>query len=86
MNKREWTLEMVKDEAGRIGIDLTAKDTENLVDILNLMSVAYNIGYENGKAVKEVPLDDIPMMTDEMWNELAKRKSPCDLAGYTRDK
>jgi len=76
MNKREWTLEMVEDEAGRIGIDLTAEDTENLVDILNLMSAVYNIGYENGKAAKEVPLGDIPMMTDEMWNELAKRKSP----------
>ena len=25
---------------------------------------------------KEVPLYNVPMMTDEMWNELAKRKSP----------
>ena len=35
---------------------------------------------------KEIPLYNVPMMTDEMWNELVNKKSPCDLAGYTRDK
>ena len=32
------------------------------------------------------PILGLRMMSDDQWNELANKKSPCDLAGYTRDK
>ena len=31
-----------------------------------------------------IPVLSIKMMTDEMWNELANKNVPCDLAGYTK--
>ena len=52
MDNKKWTMEKIKDEAAKIGINLEQDDAKELVDILDLMHTAYNIGYEKGKAAK----------------------------------
>lgn len=63
LNKPEW--ELTSTEIGQIVED---NDT-----VSEMIAQAYKLGYNRAKVRNNVHMLDIPMMSDERWNELAAK-------------
>lgn len=57
--------------------ELTTTDMRQIADdndtVLEMIAQAYKLGYNRAKARNNVPMLNIPMMSDERWNELAAK-------------
>lgn len=57
--------------------DLTSTEIGQIVEdndtVSEMIAQAYKLGYNRAKARNNVPMLNIPMMSDERWNELAAK-------------
>ena len=57
--------------------ELTTTGMRQIADdndtVLEMIAQAYKLGYNRAKARNNVPMLNIPMMSDERWNELAAK-------------